>query len=272
VEKGKLKCHRYWPQNGDGSPGACSTHAGIQVQHVSTERSSLWLVRTFVVTPPGGACPWKLRQFAYTAWPDHGVPADVTELLLLRTAVREHYTNTSVPMVVHCSAGVGRTGTFIAIDQAIEQLEKARVAVVDPHAIVKALRTARMHMVQTVGQYECIFSAVQVAIDRLLDKARSVLELETAAAATAATATATMGDDTTPGAERPRDSEPREQLAAAGAGGGEVIDVGLVVRHIHTGEHAVVTSTSAKRFGINGLANRQNPSMWRAVPLQVSDA
>ena len=81
-----------------------------------------------------------------TSWPDHGVPESPTPLLLLRRKALRSWNNSQHPILVHCSAGVGRTGTFIAIDMALEQVEKEKL--VDIPGIVNRLRQQRTKMVQ----------------------------------------------------------------------------------------------------------------------------
>ncbi|KTF96035.1 hypothetical protein cypCar_00024369 [Cyprinus carpio] len=90
-----------------------------------------------------------VRQFHFTAWPDHGVPQTTEVLIDFRHLVREHMEQYSrhSPTVVHCSAGVGRTGTFIAIDHLIFQIE--RDSIVDIYGIVNDMRMHRPLMVQT---------------------------------------------------------------------------------------------------------------------------
>ena len=82
-----------------------------------------------------------------TSWPDHGVPDSATPLLLLRQRALRSWNDAQRPILVHCSAGVGRTGTFIALDMALEQAD--REGVVDIPGIVNRLRQQRMKMVQT---------------------------------------------------------------------------------------------------------------------------
>ena len=87
-----------------------------------------------------------------TSWPDHGVPDSATPLLLLRQKALRSWNNSQHPILVHCSAGVGRTGTFIAIDMALEQVERG--GTIDIPGIVNRLRQQRMKMVQTeVSQF-----------------------------------------------------------------------------------------------------------------------
>ncbi|KTG33429.1 hypothetical protein cypCar_00041578, partial [Cyprinus carpio] len=94
-----------------------------------------------------------VRQFHFTAWPDHGVPQTTEVLIDFRHLVREHMDQYSrhSPTVVHCSAGVGRTGTFIAIDHLIFQIE--RDSMVDIYGIVNDMRMHRPLMVQTEVRY-----------------------------------------------------------------------------------------------------------------------
>ena len=85
-----------------------------------------------------------------TSWPDHGVPDYATPLMILHKQVMNRWSSLprGPPILVHCSAGVGRTGTFIAIDLALEQAKKENV--VDIAGIVNRLRQQRMKMVQTL--------------------------------------------------------------------------------------------------------------------------
>ena len=83
-----------------------------------------------------------------TSWPDHGVPDYATPLMILHKKTMSSYKLDHGPIMVHCSAGVGRTGTFIALDLALDQAAKERI--IDLAGIVTRLRQQRMKMVQTV--------------------------------------------------------------------------------------------------------------------------
>ena len=89
-----------------------------------------------------------LTQYHLTSWPDHGVPDHATPLMSLHKQVMAAWSPSKGPILVHCSAGVGRTGTFIALDIAMEQAK--REGVVDIAGIVNRLRQQRMKMVQTI--------------------------------------------------------------------------------------------------------------------------
>ncbi len=86
-------------------------------------------------------------QFAFTAWPDHGVPATTQELLDFRRDVRAVWNPERGQVVVHCSAGVGRTGTFIALDRFLDTIARGKYA--SPNEIVMSLREDRNFMVQS---------------------------------------------------------------------------------------------------------------------------
>ncbi|XP_019850659.1 PREDICTED: receptor-type tyrosine-protein phosphatase kappa-like isoform X1 [Amphimedon queenslandica] len=108
-----------------------------------------------VIIPDGSNDSHTLTQYHLTSWPDHGVPKP---LLSLHKQVMATWSPSEGPILVHCSAGVGRTGTFIAIDIALEQAD--REGVVDIAGIVNRLRQQRMKMVQTLDQYVFLHDAV----------------------------------------------------------------------------------------------------------------
>ena len=92
----------------------------------------------------------EVKQFHFTAWPDHGVPEFPTAMLAMIRCVRAHHDMQldTGPMVVHCSAGVGRTGTFIVIDTMLQRILHGEQSV-DIYAHVTLLRNQRNYMVQT---------------------------------------------------------------------------------------------------------------------------
>ncbi|XP_062418961.1 receptor-type tyrosine-protein phosphatase eta [Pungitius pungitius] len=145
-EQGRVKCEQYWDHG-------TKHFDNITVTTSSEIKLDDWTIRDFDVKNVKTAETRSVRHFHFTAWPDHGVP-ETTELLIsFRHLVREHmdqYSRNS-PTVVHCSAGVGRTGTFITIDRLIFQIE--REDFVDVYGIVHDLRMHRTLMVQTEDQY-----------------------------------------------------------------------------------------------------------------------
>ncbi|CAC5376555.1 Tyrosine-protein phosphatase non-receptor type 5,Tyrosine-protein phosphatase non-receptor type 20,Receptor-type tyrosine-protein phosphatase R,Receptor-type tyrosine-protein phosphatase eta,Tyrosine-protein phosphatase non-receptor type 7,Receptor-type tyrosine-protein phosphatase O,Receptor-type tyrosine-protein phosphatase beta [Mytilus coruscus] len=99
----------------------------------------------------------KVHHFHFIQWPDHGVPDSIKLVHFYRKVISEHCDQNG-PMVVHCSAGVGRTGTFIAIDALYEHGKK--VDYVDIMEYVQMMRKDRMNMIQTHEQYETVFEAL----------------------------------------------------------------------------------------------------------------
>ncbi|XP_058272942.1 receptor-type tyrosine-protein phosphatase beta isoform X2 [Hemibagrus wyckioides] len=105
--------------------------------------------------------PRTVRHFHYTVWPDHGVPETTQSLVQFVRTVRDYIDRVSGsgPTVVHCSAGVGRTGTFIVLDRALQQLDSR--GTVDIYGCVFDLRLHRSHMVQTESQYVYLHQCVR---------------------------------------------------------------------------------------------------------------
>ncbi|XP_076026454.1 receptor-type tyrosine-protein phosphatase eta-like isoform X2 [Genypterus blacodes] len=145
-EQGRVKCEQYWPTG-------TKHFENITVMTTSEIPLEDWTIRDFDIKNVKTAETRSVRHFHFTAWPDHGVP-ETTELLInFRHLVREHMDQYSrhSPTMVHCSAGVGRTGTFIAIDRLIFQIERENT--VDVYGIVHDLRMHRPLMVQTEDQF-----------------------------------------------------------------------------------------------------------------------
>ncbi|KAM4618292.1 receptor-type tyrosine-protein phosphatase eta-like [Polymixia lowei] len=145
-EQGRVKCEKYWPSE--------TMHFGnITVTTTSEIPLEDWTIRDFDIKNVKTAETRTVRHFHFTAWPDHGVPESTELLINFRHLVREHMDQYSrhSPTVVHCSAGVGRTGTLIAIDRLIFQIE--RDSIVDVYGIIHDLRMHRPLMVQTEDQY-----------------------------------------------------------------------------------------------------------------------
>ncbi|XP_065845890.1 receptor-type tyrosine-protein phosphatase alpha-like [Oscarella lobularis] len=158
-EKGRLKCHCYWPQD-----GSLSKHGSLCVAHQSTTVYADYVLRRFVVSMDDDVDNKSLDvvQYHYISWPDHGVPTDTGSVLNFLTRIRRNKNSNSGPMIVHCSAGVGRTGAFITIDTMLQRL--AIQGDVDVYNYVLKLRERRVFMVQTAEQYIFIHQTIRDAI------------------------------------------------------------------------------------------------------------
>uniref|UniRef100_A0A3Q2DRE6 Protein tyrosine phosphatase receptor type Q n=1 Tax=Cyprinodon variegatus TaxID=28743 RepID=A0A3Q2DRE6_CYPVA len=143
-EKGRIRCHKYWPE--DNKP--MTVFSDILISKVSEEVLPDWTVRTLKVEKHGHYI--LVKHFNYTSWPEHGVPESCSTLIKFVKAVRAHRHDNST-IVVHCSAGVGRTGVFIALDHLIQHIRDHDF--VDIYGLVAELRSERMCMVQNLAQY-----------------------------------------------------------------------------------------------------------------------
>ncbi|XP_073647007.1 receptor-type tyrosine-protein phosphatase F isoform X8 [Tursiops truncatus] len=151
-EKSRVKCDQYWP------PRGTETYGLIQVTLLDTVELATYTVRTFALHKSGSSEKRELRQFQFMAWPDHGVPEYPTPILAFLRRVKACNPLDAGPMVVHCSAGVGRTGCFIVIDAMLERMKHEKT--VDIYGHVTCMRSQRNYMVQTEDQYVFIHEAL----------------------------------------------------------------------------------------------------------------
>ncbi|XP_005295402.1 receptor-type tyrosine-protein phosphatase T isoform X2 [Chrysemys picta bellii] len=151
VEVGRVKCVRYWPDDTE-------VYGDIKVTLIETEPLAEYVIRTFTVQKKGYHEIREIRQFHFTSWPDHGVPCYATGLLGFVRQVKFLNPPEAGPIVVHCSAGAGRTGCFIAIDIMLDMAENE--GVVDIFNCVRELRSQRVNLVQTEEQYVFVHDAI----------------------------------------------------------------------------------------------------------------
>ncbi|XP_015507078.1 receptor-type tyrosine-protein phosphatase S isoform X9 [Parus major] len=155
-EKSRIKCDQYWPGRGS------DTYGMIQVILLDTIELATFCVRTFSLHKNGSSEKREVRQFQFTAWPDHGVPEYPTPFLAFLRRVKTCNPPDAGPIVVHCSAGVGRTGCFIVIDAMLERIKHEKT--VDIYGHVTLMRSQRNYMVQTEDQYSFIHDALLEAV------------------------------------------------------------------------------------------------------------
>uniref|UniRef100_A0A672LKB7 protein-tyrosine-phosphatase n=1 Tax=Sinocyclocheilus grahami TaxID=75366 RepID=A0A672LKB7_SINGR len=155
-EKSRIKCDQYWPSRGT------DTFGGVQVALLDTMELATFCVRTFSLHKSGCNERREVRQFQFTAWPDHGVPEYPTPFLAFLRRVKACNPPDAGPVIVHCSAGVGRTGCFIVIDAMLERIRHERT--VDVYGHVTLMRSQRNYMVQTEDQYGFIHEALLEAV------------------------------------------------------------------------------------------------------------
>ncbi|XP_070803154.1 receptor-type tyrosine-protein phosphatase O [Pituophis catenifer annectens] len=154
-EKRRVKCDHYWPFAEEPV-----LYGDITVEMLSEEEQADWVFRNFRISYADEV--QDVMHFNYTSWPDHGVPPTnaAESILHFVQMVRQQATKSKGPMIVHCSAGVGRTGTFIALDRLLQHIHDHEF--VDILGMVSDMRSYRMSMVQTEEQYIFIHQCVQL--------------------------------------------------------------------------------------------------------------
>eukprot|EP00039_Didymoeca_costata_P010569 m.142637 g.142637 ORF g.142637 m.142637 type:complete len:727 (+) comp14883_c0_seq3:173-2353(+) len=154
IEKGRQKCALYWPLKEDTS----ETYGEFILTSKKVEHKSGFIENLLEVKYKGETR--NIMHWWYNTWPDHDVPRDADgaiytdDLLDMNFRINNYVKKLGKdvgPMVVHCSAGVGRTGTYIAIDHGLKQLKTENKC--DPLDIMKALRQDRCAMIQHCSQF-----------------------------------------------------------------------------------------------------------------------
>ncbi|KAM9466253.1 protein tyrosine phosphatase receptor type Eb isoform 1-T1 [Clarias gariepinus] len=163
-EREQEKCVRYWPAEGNIFFGE---------YNVELKRDTLYetfSLRDLMLTYTPEKQSRLVRHFHFHGWPEIGIPSDGKGMIDLIAAVQKQQQQSgNHPIVVHCSAGAGRTGTFIALSNILERVKAE--GLLDVFQTVKSLRTQRPHMVQTVEQYDFCYKVVQDFVDIFSDYA-----------------------------------------------------------------------------------------------------
>nr|XP_034319182.1 receptor-type tyrosine-protein phosphatase alpha-like [Crassostrea gigas]XP_034319183.1 receptor-type tyrosine-protein phosphatase alpha-like [Crassostrea gigas] len=156
IENGKNKCTQYWPTNEKIlQVGPC------KMKLLKEQVYAFYMYRKFTVQNTKSSEKRTITQFHYTAWPDHGTPEEIG-LGQFHKAVTKRYQPGGL-MLVHCSAGVGRTGTFIGLDCLLKQGRKT--GEINVFEFVQQMREDRMTMVQTTDQYIFLHKALQFGFE-----------------------------------------------------------------------------------------------------------
>ncbi|XP_006529317.1 tyrosine-protein phosphatase non-receptor type 4 isoform X2 [Mus musculus] len=153
VERGRVKCHQYWPE-----PSESSSYGCYQVTCHSEEGNPAYIFRKMTLFNQEKNESRQLTQIQYTAWPDHGVPDDSSDFLDFVCHVRDQRAGKEEPIIVHCSAGIGRTGVLITMETAMCLIECNQP--VYPLDIVRTMRDQRAMMIQTPSQYRFVCEAI----------------------------------------------------------------------------------------------------------------
>eukprot|EP00090_Calanus_glacialis_P013507 TRINITY_DN22191_c0_g1_i1.p1 TRINITY_DN22191_c0_g1~~TRINITY_DN22191_c0_g1_i1.p1 ORF type:complete len:1215 (-),score=130.86 TRINITY_DN22191_c0_g1_i1:761-4405(-) len=161
VEQGKKKCDQYWPEGGSEIYGM------IDVLLQQEEVQANFTVRTFrlrhlKLSKKDKSLVREVVQYQYTSWPDHGTPLNILPVLSFIKKSSSACQENDGPLVVHCSAGVGRTGTYIVIDAMLKQLRaKGEINIM---SFLSHIRHQRSFLVQTEDQYIFIHDTLAEAV------------------------------------------------------------------------------------------------------------
>ncbi|XP_074925941.1 receptor-type tyrosine-protein phosphatase-like N [Chelonoidis abingdonii] len=162
VEDSVKQCDRYWPDEGSSL---------YHIYEVNLVSEHIWcedfLVRSFYLKNVQSQETRTLTQFHFLSWPAEGIPATTRPLLDFRRKVNKCYRGRSCPVIVHCSDGAGRTGTYILIDMVLNRMAKG-VKEIDIAATLEHVRDQRPGMVQTKDQFEFALTAVAEEVNAIL--------------------------------------------------------------------------------------------------------
>ena len=160
MEKGTLKCHQYWPTNkGDTVK---FDDVGLSVENTKTNLGQHYNITTIRITKTETNESRDVLHFHYTTWPDFGVPACPDTFLEFLRAIRESGSMDKGvgPAVIHCSAGIGRSGTFILVDSCLREAEISGQGVVRIKQRLLDMRTYRMGLIQSEEQLRFSYQSI----------------------------------------------------------------------------------------------------------------
>ncbi|KAH3719561.1 receptor-type tyrosine-protein phosphatase N2-like isoform X1 [Dreissena polymorpha] len=162
METGEAKCHRYWPEEGSDLYHIYEVH--LVSEHIWCED---YLVRSFYLKNLQTGETRTVTQFNFLTWPDLGIPTSIKALMDFRRKVNKSYRGRSCPILVHCSDGCGRTGTYCLIDMVLNRMAKGAKEI-DIAATLEHIRDQRVSMVKTKEQFQFALAAVAEEVHAIL--------------------------------------------------------------------------------------------------------
>uniref|UniRef100_A0A8C9RFW2 Tyrosine-protein phosphatase non-receptor type 9 n=1 Tax=Scleropages formosus TaxID=113540 RepID=A0A8C9RFW2_SCLFO len=167
VERGRVKCGQYWPLE----TGRTEQYGFFHVRNLHVEMFPDFKLTHLELYNTQTLERRDVAHYQYVSWPDFGVPKSASAMLAFRAQVKQHQEAAfqslcndwtgppgGPPVVVHCSAGIGRTGTFCTLDICLSRLED--IGTVDVRQTVQRMRSQRAFSIQTWDQYYFCYMAV----------------------------------------------------------------------------------------------------------------
>ncbi|CAD5111018.1 DgyrCDS370 [Dimorphilus gyrociliatus] len=161
IENRRIKCESYWPTLEEEL-----FYGDVRVKNDSETTFDNYVLR--ILSASLGETTRRIYHFKFSKWPDFGCLDDPQQLIDFIREVRSHTSGVPQhkPKLIHCSAGVGRTGTYIAVDRLLHEVENGQP--IDVFGTVLEMRDHRCHMVQTEDQYifvhDCLDKAIQARL------------------------------------------------------------------------------------------------------------
>ncbi|XP_073723286.1 receptor-type tyrosine-protein phosphatase epsilon [Misgurnus anguillicaudatus] len=163
-ERDQDKCFQYWPSEDS------VTYGDFTVEMKGDVLCDTFSLKDLLLTYGPDKQTRLVRHFHFHAWPEIGIPAEGKGMIdIIASVQKQQQQSGNHPIIVHCSAGAGRTGTFIALSNILERVKAE--GLLDVFQTVKSLRMQRPHMVQTVEQYDFCYRVVQDFVDIFSDYA-----------------------------------------------------------------------------------------------------
>ncbi|XP_013385625.1 tyrosine-protein phosphatase non-receptor type 1 isoform X2 [Lingula anatina] len=174
IEKGTVKCSQYFPigEEQGGQDAMIFNDVNIKVTYCGEQRASYYTVRTLEIEHLIEGAVRQVLQFHYTTWPDFGVPQSSAAFLNFLIAVRQSGALEADvgPAVIHCSAGIGRSGTFCLVDTCLVLIEQSRDPdSVDVRSVLLDMRKYRMGLIQTADQLRFSYMAIIEGARRIME-------------------------------------------------------------------------------------------------------
>jgi len=166
VERGRVKCHQYWPRLYE-----TQEYDQLQITCVRERETQSTALREFTIVQKESKEERQVTQMQYIAWPDHGVPDDPHEFISFVSEVRKARDGCVEPILVHCSAGIGRTGVLILMETAMCLIETNEP--VYPLELTRTMRDQRAMTIQNASQFKFVCEAILLAYNEGIVKTQT---------------------------------------------------------------------------------------------------